>query len=186
MSKEKFYIGEHEVVIDPSLLRFNDQTLGTYIEQEGAWYDNIGHSLALAERHLGLLEAKHEKFFSERFAEFKDMGGSDKLCESRAKSDPDVTDLKEQIANAKYRVSRLKQHLRAWDKNHDNAQSMGHMQRKQMDKLNASIMGQVAGVDMNDMLYEKAAESLADKTEEPDQDVDAGKMQEGTNLSDLH
>ena len=184
MSKEKFYIGEHEVVIDPSLLRFNDQTLSKYIEQEGSWYDNIGHSLSLAERHSSLLEAKYEKFFSERFAEFKDMGGSDKLCEARAKSDVDVSNLKEQIANAKYRVSRLKQHLKAWDKNHDNAQSMGHMQRKQMDKLNASIMGQVAGVDVNDMLCDKAAESLAKKEEKPEETEDKG-MQDGTSLSNL-
>jgi hypothetical protein len=139
MSKETFYIGEHKVTIDSSLLKFNDQTLSKYIEQEGAWYDNIGHSLSMAERHLGLLEAKHEKFFSERFAEFKEGGGSDKLCDAKAKSDFDVASLKEQIADAKYRVSRLKQHLKAWDKNHDNAQSMGHMQRKQMDKMHGTI-----------------------------------------------
>jgi hypothetical protein len=180
--KEVFHIGNHEVVIDPTLLRFNEQTLSNYIEQEGAWYDNIGHSLALAERHLGLLEAKHEKFFSERFAEFKDMGGSDKLCESRAKADADVSNLKEQIADAKYRVSRLKQHLKAWDKNHDNAMSMGHMQRKQMDKLNASIMGQVAGISLNDMLSERAIEAFADD-EETSKKPEG--MQEGTSLGDL-
>jgi hypothetical protein len=33
----------------------------------------------------------------------------------------------------------LQQHLRAWDKNHDNAQSRGHMIRKEMDKLNIDI-----------------------------------------------
>ena len=34
----------------------------------------------------------------------------------------------------------LKQHLRSWDKAHENAQSRGHMIRKEMDKLNTDIM----------------------------------------------
>ena len=38
------------------------------------------------------------------------------------------------VIEARYVVNRLKNHLKAWDKNHDNAQSMGHMLRKQMEK----------------------------------------------------
>jgi len=188
--KEKFNIGNTEVIIDPDLLVFNDLTLGKYIEREGGWFDHYGSMLALAERHLGLLEAKHEKLFGERFAEFKDVGGSDKLAEARAKSDDDVSECRKQIVDAKYRVGRLKGHLKAWDKNHDNAQSMGHMQRKQMDKLNASIMGKVAGVDVNEILSDAAAESMAnaqyhDYTSSDEPQEPQGGSQEGTDMSAL-
>lgn len=187
--KEKFNIGKTEVIIDPDLLIFNDQTLGRYIEKEGAWFDHYGAMLALAERHLGLLEAKHEKLFGEKFAEFKDVGGSDKLAEARAKSDNDVSDCRTQIVDAKYRVGRLKGHLKAWDKNHDNAQSMGHMQRKQMDKLNASIMGKVAGVDLNEMMEQAAVDSYTtahypDHTKDSDADhSEPVEAPEGTDIS---
>jgi hypothetical protein len=59
--------------------------------------------------------------------------------------------LKEEVRQAKYIVARLKQHLRAWDKSHDNAQSMGHMLRKQMDKLNAEISLRVANIDRSEI-----------------------------------
>jgi hypothetical protein len=51
-----------------------------------------------------------------------------------------VVSAKQDIIDARYVVNRLKQHLKAWDKSHDNAQSMGHMLRKTMDKLNAEVM----------------------------------------------
>jgi hypothetical protein len=51
-----------------------------------------------------------------------------------------VVDIKEQVIEARYYVNRLKNHLKAWDKNHDNAQSVGHMQRKLMDKLHGDTI----------------------------------------------
>lgn len=41
----------------------------------------------------------------------------------------------------KQNVKLLQQYLRSWDKAHDNAQSLGHFLRKEMDKLNADIYG---------------------------------------------
>jgi len=193
MSKqEKFNIGKHEVIIDSSRLKFDDATLSKYMEEEAGWYDYYGAMLAIAERHLALLDAKHEKIYGERFAENKDMGGSDKLAEARAKSDQDVSDLKTQMADAKFKVSRLKQHLRAWDKGHDNAQSMGHMQRKAVDKLNATIMAKVHKVDVPEILMDMAAQQLAGAeyeahaTAEPQENLgEIGPMQEGTRMEDL-
>ena len=39
-----------------------------------------------------------------------------------------------------HKVTLLKQHLKAWDKAHENAMSRGHMVRKEMDKLNTDIV----------------------------------------------
>jgi hypothetical protein len=162
------------------------------MQEEGGWYDYYGAMLSLAERHLALLDAKHEKLYGERFAEFKDQGGSDKLAEARTKADYDVSSLKEQMADSKCKVTRLKQHLRAYDKAHDNAQSMGHMQRKAVDKLNATIMAQVHKVDVPEILLDMANQQLAAKeyeekvVEEVKEEPKAiGKMQSGTRPEDL-
>ena len=142
---EKLQIGSSSVVIDPVNLKFSEVTLNVYIETEAGFYDNFGAYLALAEKNLQIKELEHEKLYNMRYTEFKDSGGTDKYCEAKAKSDPDVVTLKERSIEAKYVVTRLKQHLRAWDKNHDNAQSLGHMLRKTMDKLNSEIMARVYG-----------------------------------------
>lgn len=136
---EKLNIGERVARIDPQNLKFNEATLNEYIQKEAGYYDNFGSHLAMAEKLLQREEMLHEKMYSDRFAEAKDNGASDKKAEAIAKGDSEVVILKENIIEAKYKVQRLRRHLYAWDKNHDNAQSLGHMLRKEMDKLNAEI-----------------------------------------------
>lgn len=136
---EKLEIGEYQVTIDPQNLKFSEETLTVYIQKESAFYDNFGAFLTLAEKNLQIQEIRHEKLYCERFVEAKENGSSDKLAEAKAKCDMDVVILKEDMVEARYIVNRLKQHLKAWDKNHENAQSLGHYQRKAMDKLHGDI-----------------------------------------------
>jgi hypothetical protein len=138
---EKIEFDKFSFSIDPENLRFDESTLSKYIQNEGGYYDSFGHYLSLAERNLQNNENLHEKTFCEKFVEAKELGASDKLAEAKAKSNPNVVLLKEEIVKAKYVVNRLKNHIKAWDKNHDNAQSMGHMLRKQMDKLGTDVIG---------------------------------------------
>lgn len=148
---EKLDIGTSSVVIDPANLTFSDATLSSYIETEAGYYDNFGAFLALAEKNLQIREIEADKMYQLRYIEAKDIGGTEKYCEAKGKTDPDFITLKEKCVDAKYMVTRLKQHLRAWDKNHDNAQSLGHMLRKTMDKLNSAIMAKVHGLDPNEI-----------------------------------
>lgn len=142
MSKpEKIEFEKFSVIIDGENLRFDETSLSVYIQNEGGFYDNFGNYLALAERNLQNKENQYERLYCERFVESKELGSSDKLAEAKAKCDVDVIALKDEIVQARFIVNRLKNHLKAWDKNHDNAQSMGHMLRKQMDRLNSDIMG---------------------------------------------
>lgn len=160
--KEKLEFAGAVVEIDPENLRFNETNLSQYIQTEAGYYDNFGAYLSLAEKNLQNFELRHEKTLAERFVEAKENGGSDKLAEAKAKCDPVVVDLKDKMNDAKYIVNRLKQHLRAWDKNHDNAQSLGHMQRKLMDKLHGDIMGSSryqGGSSVNDDLISETVKS---------------------------
>lgn len=152
MAVEKLEFGGFEVCIDPEKMRFDETSLTEYIQCEFPYYDNIGHYLSLAERNLQNLEVTYERLYHERFVESKEMGGSDKLAEAKAKSDPDVIATKQDIVDAKYIVNRLKRHLSALDKNHDNAQSLGHMLRKSMDKLNTEIMARIHNVDPREIV----------------------------------
>ena len=172
---EKLKFDQFDVLIDPENLRFDEATLSHYIQNEGSYYDNFGHYLALAERNLQNKESQYEKLYCERFVEFKELGSSDKLAEAKAKADPDVNALKETIFEARYAVNRLKNHLKAWDKNHDNAQSMGYMLRKQMDRLNNDIYGSHGYQGSNlDREISKAVSSFEPKTKESGFDSSIG------------
>ncbi len=142
-----------EVQLDRSKLYFNEATLSEYIETEGGWIDYFGAKLADAERELAdfenelsTLEADYEKLYSEKFSTTKDQGGSDNYVKACVISDPDVEEARKKVIEgkknsieAKHNIRLLQLHLRAWDKNHENAQSLGHFIRKEMDRLNRDI-----------------------------------------------
>lgn len=134
-------VGGQKVVLDPNRLEFNEATLSKYLEQEGAWYDYFGQKLADAEYELAQAEESYEKKYSVAFRIAKEEGSSDKLAESTAKCDTDVQSASVLKASCKHKVKLLSLHLKAWDKNHDNAQSRGHTLRKEMDKLSGRIYG---------------------------------------------
>ena len=180
--KETIKIADREVTLDPSILKFDESTLTNYIQTEGGYYDNYGAYLALAEKALHLCEMQYDQVYTERFAEAKDNGGSDKLAEAKAKSDPEVINAREYVIEAKYKVKRLQQHLRAWDKNHDNAQSLGHMIRKEMDKLNADIMGRVSGLEIEKFKEERRLDQTVSSLEDQ---VEEKGIEEGIDMDDL-
>lgn len=174
MKEETLVFAGYSVKLDSENLRFNEATLNHYIQTESGYYDNFGASLARAERNLQNKETLHEKLYADRFVESKEMGGSDKLAEAKTKGDDDVVASKEEIIEAKYIVNRLKQHLRAWDKNHDNAQSLGHMLRKELDKLNAEINMRVHNIDRSEI---PGLDKFVDKTVATDWPADADDSQ---------
>ena len=105
IDKETITIAGHEVILDPSNLKFDDMTLNAYIQTEGGFYDSFGAYFAMAEKVLNLRDMEYDRIYSERFAEIKDTGGgSDKLTEAKAKSDPDVVEAKKHVIDAKYKV----------------------------------------------------------------------------------
>jgi hypothetical protein len=134
-------LGDKEVKLDPANMKFNEITLNDYMEKEAGWYDYFGSMLAEAEYLMQRIELEHDTLYSERFKEHKEQGCSDKLAEANAKADPDVEKAKLDYLASKHKVRLLQQHLRAWDRAHENAQSRGHFLRKEIDKLNKDIYG---------------------------------------------
>jgi hypothetical protein len=139
-SQTTIKIGGQEVVLDNSRLAFNEVSLNAFMENLALWYDYFSQKLAEAEAILAYKEYEHDVLFSSAYERSKEDGCTDKLAEANAKKEPNVCEAKKEIIGAKHKVTLLKQHLKAWDKAHENAMSRGHMLRKEMDKLNTDIV----------------------------------------------
>lgn len=148
--KRKMSVRGQEVILDTAKLHFSEATLDSYLEIEGGWIDYFGAKLADAERDLAECEMKvemeedeYERVYARVFSTIKSTeGGSDKLVEGQSKIEPTVVAAKSKVLECtktaiayKHVVNMLKQHLRAWDKNHENAQNRGNTLRKEMERL---------------------------------------------------
>lgn len=140
VAKTSILLGGQEITLDNSRLSFNEITLNSFMENLGLWYDYFSQKLAEAEALLSYKEYEYELAFASAYEKAKESGCTDKLAEANAKTDENTSDLKKEIISAKHKVTLLRQHLRSWDKAHENAQSRGHMIRKEMDKLSTDIM----------------------------------------------
>jgi hypothetical protein len=149
--KRSVMVNNQEVILDTSKLAFSEGTLSEYLEKEGGWIDYFGAKLAEAERQFAEMELEVEKeedeydrIYAKVFTTLKDTdGGSDKKIEGLTKVEPTVITarskviaLKAKSIELKFTVRLLQQHLRAWDKNHENGQNRGNTLRKELERLN--------------------------------------------------
>lgn len=149
--KRTVVVNGQEVVLDTSKLSFSEGTLSDYLEKEGGWIDYFGAKLAEAERQFAEMELEvekeedeYERVYSKVFTTLKETdGGSDKKIEGLTKVEPmvissrqKVIELKAKSIELKYTVRLLQQHLKAWDKNHENGQNRGNTLRKELERLN--------------------------------------------------
>jgi hypothetical protein len=135
----KITVGGIELDLDPKNMVFDESTLSNFMEKEFGWIDYLGKKLEEANKECLLAEVEYEKIFAEKFVIAKDQGGTEKYSTFKAQCDPDVVAANKLFIEKKYNVGLLKAHLKAWDKNHENAQNRGHTLRKELDKLNKDI-----------------------------------------------
>jgi hypothetical protein len=122
---EELKAGGIEVHVDHTLMLFNESNLNEYLQKEGPQCDYLLSKLAE-------IEADFEVKYSLRFVEYKDEGGTEKYVEARCKANPE-------LAIYTMVIKKLKNHLKAWDINHQNAQAFGHNLRKELEKLGNEI-----------------------------------------------
>ena len=137
--KIKVIVNNKEVILDPDNMKFNEFTLSEYMDKEYAWIDYYGKQLEIATKELYLAELAYETKYNEVYISNKDQGGSDTYCKAKAQCNADCVLLYEKVIDRRTTVGFLKMYLKAWDKNHDNAQNRGHTLRKELDKLNKDI-----------------------------------------------
>lgn len=139
MFDKKVMVGGEEFHLDPERLEFNEANLSKHMQEEAAWFNHVGQKLADAEKELQLSELTYEIKYHDKFRSFKELGGSDKLAESNAKSDVEVEVVKTTVIEIKHAVKSLQAYMKSMDKCHVNAHNFGHMLRKEMDKLMTDI-----------------------------------------------
>lgn len=147
--KRKVIVCGQEVILDGGKLYFSEGTLSEYLENEGSWIAYFGAKLADAELQFAQMEIEvekqedeYERIYSKVFTTLKERGGSDKFVEGLSKVEPtviaarhNVLEVKVKAIEAKHIVKLIYQHLRAWDRNHENAQNRGNTLRKELDRL---------------------------------------------------
>lgn len=159
--QQKFSLGEIEIDLNPENLKFNEQTISEYYQNESGHYDFFSSQLAYADYLLMKRELEYEALYNENFAINKEIGGSDKYVEAKTKADQNVINAKEDVITAKYKKNLLQQHIKSWDRNHDNALNLGHMLRKEMEKLGLELKGNRASFENEqDFLTSSGPEEL--------------------------
>lgn len=128
-----------EVKLDPKNMDFTDNNINEYMQREYRWIDYFGKQLELAQKARLIAEIEAEEIYSKKYVEAKDLGGTEQYAKAKANANPDVVEARKNVIEKKEIEGFLKAHLRAWDKNHDNAQNRGHSLRKELDKLNKDI-----------------------------------------------
>lgn len=142
VTKTTIMVDQDSVVINPDNMGFNEVSLSQYLQREYSWVDYFGRILARLEQISLDLEVDYDAIYGQTYDTHKTAGGTEKQAEARAKCDPAVIAAKKAVNAAKKDQKMVALHLKSWDKNHDNAQSLGHFLRKSMDKLHNDILSE--------------------------------------------
>lgn len=135
----KVKIGEEVWELNGDSLLFSDGTLNQFFEKVSGIIDYIGAGLAKANLWHSLLDHQCKQKYIEKFKEFKEAGKSDKNAELSAEGEPEVSEIRKKVIEARYVKDLLQSHLNALNSAREDAHNRGHMLRKEMDKLNMDI-----------------------------------------------
>lgn len=128
-----------DLILDPLNMKFDEMTLSEYMTNEFSYFDFYGKQLEYATKELALAELKYETAFNEKYIEAKDLGGSDNYAKAKAQCNLEVIEAHKEMIEQRTTVGFIKSYLKAWDKNHANAQSRANTLRKELEKLNNDI-----------------------------------------------
>lgn len=135
----KVFVQGREIVLDPSNMKYNENSLGEYMGKEYGWVDYLGKQLEYAQKETLHADIEADSIYSLKFLESKDLGNSDNYAKAYALSHTEVIDAKKKVADCKETVGHLKAHLKAFDKNHDNVSNRSHTLRKELGMLSRDI-----------------------------------------------
>jgi hypothetical protein len=138
-------VGGENIVLDPANLKFNEATLSSWLDHEHSWVDYFGRALSNAESELSAAKESAEIQYFRAFDAYKSEGSTEKRAEAQARIETGVINARQQMRDAEKAVKLIKQHLRSFDKAHENAISLGHNLRKEMSSLSPRIYGVAGG-----------------------------------------
>lgn len=149
IEKVTIVVNGQTIVLDPENMKYNENTLGDYMNREYGWIDYLGKQLEFAQKEVLMAKIDAEAQYSLKFLESKDAGNSDNYAKAFANCSVVVVDAKKKVVECKETVGHLQAHLNAWHENHENAQNRGHTLRKEMGVLSRDIYEPIDAVDAN-------------------------------------
>lgn len=149
VEKVSVVVNGQTIVLDPENMKYNENTLGDYMNKEYGWIDYLGKQLEYAQKEVLIANIDAESHYSIRFMESKDAGNSDNYAKAYANCHVDVVAAKKRVVERKEVVGHIKAHLKAWHENHENAQNRGHTLRKELGVLHRDIYEPTDAVDNN-------------------------------------
>ena len=140
--KRSIMVGDEKVVLDSSLLVFNEANLARFQENVAIYVDYFGQKLSDMEHQRDLIGMELEEIYAKVYVPSKEDGCTEPLAMAKAKANPDWKAKSKKHIEAKAQVKQLMKHLGAWDRAHDNAASRGHTLRKEMGTINVGLSEQ--------------------------------------------
>jgi len=136
-SQIEVVLGDQNVILDLSDLKFTDTTLNEFFEKIGGRIDYVGRCLANANRVLAHTQQQAERQRIKQYIYLKSQG--DKMSDATAKVHSENDQLHQQLIDKsieiKYVRDQLQYHLNALNAAREDAHNRGHMLRKEIDKL---------------------------------------------------
>jgi hypothetical protein len=112
------------------------------LQKAPGWFSYYSNKQARAQYIASLHDDKYEQVYSDKFRFYKAEGGSDKLAEASAKTDPEVVDALKRSRKAKENLTYISGFLRALDKANQNALNLGYNLRKEMQLSGGNRIGE--------------------------------------------
>lgn len=132
---------EDEVTLEPEHVQFTEATLNEFLQNAPGWFSYYSAKQARAQYIASLHDDKYEQVYSDKFRFYKAEGGSDKLAEASAKTDPEVVEALKRSRKAKENLTYITGFLRALDKANQNALNLGYNLRKEMQLSGGNRIG---------------------------------------------
>jgi hypothetical protein len=133
---------DDDVTLDPEHVQFTEATLNEFLQKAPGWFSYYSAKQARAQYIAALTEDMYDQVYSEKFRFYKAEGGSDKLAEASAKTDPEVVEALKQSRKAKENLNYINGFLRALDKANQNALNLGYNLRKEMQLAGGNRIGE--------------------------------------------
>jgi hypothetical protein len=133
---------DDEVTLDPEHVQFTEANLNGFLQTTPGWFSYYSAKQARAQYIASLHDDKYEQVYSDKFRFYKAEGGSDKLAEASAKTDPEVIEALKRCRKAKENLTYITGFLRALDKANQNALNLGYNLRKEMQLSGGNRVGE--------------------------------------------
>ncbi len=158
----KVEINGRVVILEPTHLLFNEQTVHKWQQESQTWYNFYSQVQFEAERWLTDLEDTHDALFDENYLNCKSNGCTEKQAEAASRIDANVRAAKKKVDDAKIVLGKIKSFIRSFDKAFDTAKSMEYRLGREMDKVMRTTGDRFPGLDaqIEDIIKGSSPENL--------------------------